>query len=68
MAHIEQIRTRVAEIADTWPDRPRDEVAPWVEELRGYTEEIGTDDHPDAGELSAQILQLIDNIENLNGS
>jgi hypothetical protein len=68
MGRIEEIRARVAEIANTWPDRPRDEVAPWVGELRAYTEEVDTDDHPDAGELSGQIYQLIENIENLNGT
>ena len=68
MARIEEIRSRVAEIATTWPDQSHEQVAPYVAGLRGYTEVVDTDDHPDAGELSGQIYQLIENIENIDGS
>lgn len=68
MARIEQIRSRVAEIATTWLDQPHEQVATYVGELRGYTEQVDPDGHPDAGELSGQIYQLIENIENINGT
>jgi hypothetical protein len=68
MARIEEIRSRVAEIATTWPEQAPEQVRPYVGELRGYTEEVDSDDHPDAGELSSQIYQLIENIENINGA
>lgn len=68
MGRIEEIRTRVAEIATTWPDQDSEQVRPYVGELRGYTEEVDNDEHPDAGELSSQIYQLIENIENINGT
>jgi hypothetical protein len=68
MDRIEEIRARVAEIASAWPNQSHDDVEPYIAELNGYTEEIDTASHPDAGELLAQIDQLTQNITQINGA
>jgi hypothetical protein len=68
MARIEEIRARVADIAQVWPNDEQDQVRGYLDELNGYLEEVGTSSHPDAGELIAQIYQLIENITEIAGA
>ncbi len=68
MGRLEDIRSRVGEIAEQWLDAPRDRTGEWLDELRGLEVEVNGLDHADADELASRIRELTGTIENLNGT